>query len=65
MKKAVHSKKVNFKKTMEVNNDLNFKVNEQHDAIIHLKEQCDIVEDQVQKIPAARTPMKKRIGMIL
>ena len=37
-------------------------VDEQQDDITHLKEQCDIEdEDEVQEITASITPMQKKI----
>ena len=48
-------------KAIEVNIELKINVDEQQDYIKHLKEQCDIDdEDEVQKITAAITPMKKK-----
>ena len=47
-------------KAIEVNNEPKLNVDEQQDDIKHLKEQCDIDnEDEVQEITAARKPMKK------
>ena len=47
-------------KANEMNNELKLNVDEQQDDIKHLKEQCDIDnEDEVQEITAAITPMKK------
>ena len=44
-----------------MNNKLNLNVDEQRDDIKHLKERCDIDdEDEVQEITAAITPMKKK-----
>ena len=41
-----------------MNNELNVNVYEQQDNIKHLKESCDIDnEDEVQKITAAITPI--------
>ena len=37
---------MNYKNTMEVNNKLNLNVDEQQDAINHLKEQCDIDDEE-------------------
>ena len=51
---------VNYEKAIEVNNELKLNVDEQQDGIKHLKEQWDIYDDdEVQKITAARNPMKK------
>ena len=48
-------------KAIEGNKDLKLNVHEQLDDIKHLKEQCDIDdEDEVQEITAAITPMKKK-----
>ena len=52
--------KVSYEKTIEVNNQLKLNVDEQQDELKHVKEQCDIDdEDEVQEITAARTPIKK------
>ena len=46
---------------MEVNNELMLNVDEQQDDIKHLKEECDIDnEDEVKEITAAITPMKTK-----
>ena len=45
--------KVNYKKTIEVNNELKSIVDRQQDDIKHLND-----EDKVQKMPAASNPMK-------
>ena len=56
------SMKVNYEKAIEVNNELKLNVDEQHDDIKHMIEQCDIDdEDEVQAITAARTTMKKNM----
>ena len=50
--------KVNYEKAIEVNDELKLNVYEEQDDINHLKEQCDIDdEDEFQEITAARTPM--------
>ena len=52
--------KVNYEKTIEVNNELELNDDRQQDDIKHLKEKCGIDdEDGVQEITAASTPMKK------
>ena len=52
--------KVNYEKTIEVNNQLKVKVDKQQDKIKHLKEQCDKCDkDKVQEISGAATPTKK------
>ena len=52
--------KVIYEQAIEVNNPLQLNVDEQKDDIKHLKEQCDLGdEDEVQEITAARNPMKK------
>ena len=44
-----------------MNNELKVNVDEQQDDIKHVKEQCDIDEDnEVQEITSAITPMKKK-----
>ena len=59
-KKVFKSMKVIYEKALVVNNDLNLNVGEQQDDIKHLKEQCDINdEDEVQEITTARNPIKK------
>ena len=59
-KLAVHRMKVNYETAIEVNNALKVNVDGQQDDIKHLKEQCDIDDDdEVQEITAAITPMKK------
>ena len=56
--------KVNYENAIEVNNELKLNVDDQQDDIKHLKEQWEIYdEDEVQKITAARTPMKKNRPM--
>ena len=58
--KVFHNMKVNYDKAIEVNNKLKLNVDDQQDDIKHLKEQWEIYdEDEVQKITAARTPMKQ------
>ena len=48
----------------KVNNDLKVNFNEKKDDIKHLKEQCDIDdEDDVPDITAAKIPMKKNKSM--
>ena len=52
--------KVIYERTIEENNELKVNVDEQHDKIKHLKEQCDIGdEDEVQEITAAITSIKE------
>ena len=54
-----HNKKVNYELDMEVNNEGKSNVEYQQEDIKHLKEQWDIDdEDEVQKITAAKKPMK-------
>ena len=61
MKKAIDSIKCIYEKVIEMNIELKVNVDEQHNDITHLKEQCDIgEEDEVQEITAARTPIKKK-----
>ena len=58
--KVFHTMKVNNEKAIEVNSDLKINGDEQHVDMKHLKEKCEIDdEDEVQQITAARTPMKK------
>ena len=53
--------KVNRENAIDVNNELKLNVDEQQDDIKHLKEQCDIDnEDEVQEITAAKIPMIKK-----
>ena len=53
--------KVNYEKTIEVNNQLKVNVYEQQDDIKDLQEQCNIDDkDKVQEIYGAGTPMKKK-----
>ena len=53
--------KVNYEEAIKVNNELQLNVDKQQDDIKHLKEQCDIDdEDEVQEITAASIPMKKK-----
>ena len=48
-----------YERAIEVNNDLKVNVDEQHNDIEYLKEQCDIGdEDEVQEITATRTLQK-------
>ena len=58
--------KVNYEKAIEVNNDLKLNMDELQEYIKHLKEQCDIYdENEVQEITAAKTLMKKnRTGCV-
>ena len=57
--------KVIYERENEINNDFKFNVDEQQDDIKHLKEQCDMGdEDEVQEITAARNPIKKNIGCV-
>ena len=59
-KKVFHSIKVIYEKAIEVNNDLKLTVDDQQGDIKHLKEQCDIDdEDEVQEITAARNRLIK------
>ena len=52
--------KVNYKKTIEVNNQIKINVDEQQVNIKYLKERCNQDEkDKVQEISGAGTPMKK------
>ena len=51
--------KVIFEKVIEVNNVHKLNVDEQQEDIKHLKEQCDI-DDEDQEITAARNPMKNK-----
>ena len=52
--------KINYEKTIDVNNQLKLNVDAQQDDINDLKEQCkkDHI-NKVQEISGARTPMKK------
>ena len=55
---------MNRTKAIGVNNELKLNVNKQQDDINNLKDKCDIDdEDEVQKITAASTPMKKNKSM--
>ena len=68
--KFPHKKKVNSEKAIEVNNELIINVDEQHINMKHLKETCDIEdEDEGQQIIAARTLKKKhrlvRVGHVI
>ena len=50
-RKIVQSIKLNYEKSIEENNELKTKVNEQEDIIKHLEEQCGIdTEDEVQEV---------------
>ena len=50
--------KVIYERAIEVNYEIKVNVDEQHNDIKHVKEQCDIGdEDEVQEITAARTPI--------
>ena len=52
--------KVNYEKTIEVNNQLKVNVDEQQDDIKDLREQCNKDDkDKVQEISGAGIPMKK------
>ena len=52
-----HTIKVNYDMAIQVNIELKLKVNNQQGDMKHLKEQCDIDdEDEVQKTTVARTP---------
>ena len=52
--------KVNYGKAIQVNNELKVNLDEQQEDIKHLKEQCDIEnEDEVQDIAAIITIIKK------
>ena len=52
--------KVNYEKTIEVNNPLKVNVDEQQNDIKDLNKQCNKDDkDKVQKISGAETPMKK------
>ena len=58
-KNIFNSLKVIYKQAIEVNNDLKLNVDEQQGDIKHLKEQCDIYdEDEVHEITADKNPMK-------
>ena len=58
--KVFHSMKAIHEKTIEVNNDLKIKVDEQQDDIKHLKFKCNTHdEDKVQEITAARNRVAK------
>ena len=53
--------KVNYEKAIKVNNLLKVNVDVEQDDNFFFKDQCDIGnKDEVQKIRAARTPMKKK-----
>ena len=59
-KKVFHAMKVNKEKAIEVNSKLKINVDEQHVDMKHLKDKCEIDdEDEGQQITAPRTPMKK------
>ena len=52
--KVFHTMKVNNEKAIEANNDLKINVDKQHVDMKHLKEKCEIDdEDKVQQITAA------------
>ena len=52
--------KVNFDKAIQVNNELKVNVDDQQVDKKHLKEQCNIDdEDKIQKTTVARSPMKR------
>ena len=52
--------KVNYDKAIQVNNEHKVNVDDQQVDMKHLKEQCDIDdEDKFQKTTVSRTPMKK------
>ena len=56
----ISSPQYESEKSNKVNNELKLNVDEQQDDIKHLKEQCNIDdEDEVQKITAARNPIQK------
>ena len=58
--KVFHIIKLIYEKVIEVNNDLKLNVDEQQDDLKHLKEQCDIDdENEVQEVTAARNLMKR------
>ena len=49
--------KVNYEKATEVNNELKLNFDKQQDDSKHLKEQCDINdENEIQEITSASTP---------
>ena len=55
-----HTMKVNFNLAIQVKDELKVKFNDQQVNLKHLKEQCDIDdEDEVQKTTVARTPRKR------
>ena len=52
--------KVNYDKAIQVNNEHKVNVDKQQVDMKHLKEQCDIDdEEKFQKTTVSRTPMKK------
>ena len=56
--------KVIYEKAIKVNNELKLNVGEQQDDIKHLKEPCDIDdENKVQEITADITPIKRKACM--
>ena len=55
-----HTMKVNYDKAIQVNNELKVNVDDQQVNMKHLKEQCDIDdEDKVQRTTVASTPHEK------
>ena len=51
--------KVGNEKALEVNSDIKINVDEQQEDIKHLKEQCNMNDDnEVQEITGARNPQK-------
>ena len=55
-----HTMKENYDMVIQVNTELKVNIDDQQVDMKHLKEQCDIDdEDKVQKTTVARTPMKK------
>ena len=58
---SVHRMKVNYERVIELNNELRVNVDEQQDDTKHLKEQCDLDDDdEVQEITASITPSKRK-----
>ena len=56
----MNTMKMNYDKAIQVNNELKVNIDNLLVDMKHLKEQCDIDdEDKVQKTTVARTPMKK------
>ena len=59
-KMLFYTMEVNYDKAIPVNNELKVNVDDQQVDMKHLKEQCDVDdEENVQKTTVGRTPIKK------